>query len=78
MSDYPKVQGYCPMGCGATLFLGEGGHITCSWLECPRPHAADELLAALVAVAADDPETRRGVGRIVEKRERPPMVVDDS
>jgi hypothetical protein len=32
------------MGCGDTLILGEGGHVTCSWLECPRPTAADELL----------------------------------
>lgn len=39
------VEGYCPMGCGQTLFLGEGGRITCSWIECPRPAAVDELLA---------------------------------
>jgi hypothetical protein len=38
------VQGYCPMGCGRTLFLGEGGHITCSWAMCPDPSAVDELL----------------------------------
>lgn len=38
------VQGLCPMGCGRTLFLADGGHVTCSWHECPRPSAADELL----------------------------------
>ena len=38
------VAGHCPMGCGATLFLGDGGHVTCSLLGCPRPTAADELL----------------------------------
>lgn len=40
----PKVAGECPMGCGATLFLGSGGHVTCSLIGCPRPTAADELL----------------------------------
>jgi hypothetical protein len=39
------VAGYCPMGCGQTLFVGEGGHITCSWAHCPHPEAVDELLA---------------------------------
>jgi hypothetical protein len=41
---YPDVVGDCPMGCGRTLFLGAGGHITCSFSECPRPTAVDELL----------------------------------
>lgn len=39
-----KVAGYCPMGCGETLFLGEGGHVLCSLIECPNPAAVDELL----------------------------------
>lgn len=41
-----RVVGNCPMGCGETLFLGTGGHVTCSRLACPRPTAVDELLAA--------------------------------
>lgn len=32
------------MGCGATLFLGSGGYVTCSWVECPNPTAASDLL----------------------------------
>lgn len=44
-----RVAGYCPMGCGQTLFLGEGafggGHVTCSLVGCPDPGAADTLLA---------------------------------
>lgn len=40
-----EVRGQCPMGCGTTLFLGVGGHVTCSLLGCPRPGAADELLS---------------------------------
>ena len=41
---HEKVVGRCPMGCGATLFLGSGGHVTCSWEHCPDPGAADDLL----------------------------------
>lgn len=33
------------MGCGETLFVGEGGRITCSWKECPDPAAVDKILA---------------------------------
>jgi hypothetical protein len=39
-----SVRGECPMGCGRTLFLGDGGYVTCSWRYCPNPAAADELL----------------------------------
>lgn len=39
------VAGYCPMGCGQTLFLGSGSQIRCSNHGCPRPDAVDELLA---------------------------------
>jgi hypothetical protein len=41
---YPSVQGYCPMGCGTTLFLGASGHVTCSFVDCPNPCAVDEIL----------------------------------
>lgn len=44
-----KVVGFCPMGCGQTLFLGSGGYVTCSWAECPNPSAVADLL--------DDSET---------------------
>lgn len=39
-----RVVGYCPMGCGRTLFLGAGGYITCSFLECPEPDAVATIL----------------------------------
>ena len=39
------VRGHCP-ACGwASLFVGEGGYLTCSRLECPRPDAAHAILA---------------------------------
>jgi hypothetical protein len=44
MSVLTKVVGSCPMGCGATLFLGAGGHVTCSFIGCPDPSAVDKIL----------------------------------
>lgn len=40
-----KVYGHCPMGCGQTLYLGTGGHVTCSSLLCHNPGAADAILS---------------------------------
>lgn len=39
-----SVAGYCPMGCGRTLFVASGGHITCRFAACPNPTAVDDLL----------------------------------
>jgi hypothetical protein len=41
---FGEVAGYCPMGCGQTLFLGKDGHVTCSFAECPDPCKVDDLL----------------------------------
>lgn len=41
---FPGVQGRCPACHGASLFLGAGGHVTCSRLDCPDPCKADDLL----------------------------------
>lgn len=43
-SRYPRVAGRCPMGCGETLFLGEAGCVTCSYISCPNPSRVDTLL----------------------------------
>lgn len=40
----PIVQGRCPACRGTCLFLGSGGHVTCSRLDCPNPTLADEQL----------------------------------
>ncbi|MFI7890860.1 DUF6085 family protein [Streptomyces sp. CACIS-1.16CA] len=40
----PDVAGSCPACGAASLFLGEGGHVTCARIECPNPSAADDLL----------------------------------
>jgi hypothetical protein len=55
-----RVQGYCPMGCGTTLFLGKGGHVTCAFIDCPDPTAADAILS--------DRETERLNGELHECR----------
>lgn len=44
MGDGLKVAGFCPYGCGETLIVGHGGHITCSHLGCERPEAVNEIL----------------------------------
>ena len=43
-NEMVKVRGHCPQGCGETLFLGSGNHVTCSWVECPAPASVDQLL----------------------------------
>jgi hypothetical protein len=40
-----RLRGNCPMGCGETLFAGEGGHVTCSFETCPDPGAVDTILS---------------------------------
>lgn len=40
----PNVQGRCPACKNTTLFLGEGGYVTCGWDACPNRVLADELL----------------------------------
>lgn len=42
------VYGFCPMGCGETLFLSDG-RVGCLSPQCPRDTAVDEILT--------DPET---------------------
>lgn len=58
----PDVQGHCPACGAASLFLGEGGHVTCARIECPNPCAADDLLhggeAALVQALGGDRTAR--------------------
>lgn len=39
-----RIVGYCPMGCGQNLFVGDGGYITCSYSKCPEPDAVSTLL----------------------------------
>ncbi|MWV50087.1 hypothetical protein GRS96_12490 [Rathayibacter sp. VKM Ac-2803] len=73
MTAHPLIAGYCPMGCGQTLFLGDGGFITCSWQGCPNRGAVTDLLAAdsgitehIVQIDADDWTMRHPLRERVE------------
>lgn len=47
----PLVKGHCP-ACGtAGLFLGHGGYVTCSRIDCPEPDAASTVLEQPTSVA---------------------------
>ncbi len=48
-----SVRGHCPACGSASLFLGTGGYVTCSVIDCPRPTAVSDLL--------DDRETEHVV-----------------
>ena len=37
MTDPERIVTRCPTCGNQTLFIGEGGHLTCSWLTCPEP-----------------------------------------
>jgi len=39
-----RVNGHCPMGCGQTLAVGEGGYVTCTFWDCPKPTAVSDIL----------------------------------
>lgn len=56
------VQGRCPACGAASLRLGEGGHVTCSRIDCPAPDTADMLLhggdTALVLALGGDRKAR--------------------
>jgi hypothetical protein len=54
----PHVQGHCP-ACGTTgLFLGNGGYVTCSRVDCPEPDAASTVLERPPAASeAQQPDT---------------------
>lgn len=49
-----KVIGRCPACLHESLFLGGGGHVTCSWSQCSHPDAAS-LLLQRAARTVDEP-----------------------
>lgn len=63
-----NVVGLCPMGCGSTLFLGDGGYVTCGYLPCPDPGRAADMLNRLPSLkrmvdAAVDAAITRAVAK---------------
>lgn len=51
---YPWVKGICPACDGRTLFVGDGGYVTCSYIPCPDPGAAGKLLEGSKEAADGD------------------------
>lgn len=43
---YPSVRGKCPE-CGShSLFVGKGGYVACSFIDCPDPSTPSDVLGA--------------------------------
>jgi hypothetical protein len=36
-APHERIETRCPACGNATLFIGAGGHLVCSWLKCPDP-----------------------------------------
>ena len=52
MAQQPKIETPCP-SCGhRTLFIGSGGHLTCSWLKCKEPGVEDAIDALRAQIPA--------------------------
>lgn len=54
-----NVQGFCPMGCGRTLYRNVYGRISCAYSKCPEPLAVDTILSVaetehIVTLTAND------------------------
>ncbi len=64
----PTVQGRCPACRGTSLFLGNGGYVTCSRLDCPNPSAADELLHGTHDVATLTAQARVATAEVERLR----------
>ncbi len=43
-TGFAHVSGRCPACNRTALFLDDGGYVTCSHFDCPRPDAAADLL----------------------------------
>lgn len=59
--SYPRIQGRCPACGGTSLFVGDGGYVTCSRSDCTEPDAATTLLERAPA-APPSPGRRRRDG----------------
>jgi len=67
----PRIRTRCPSCGNDTLFIAEGGHLTCSWLECKSPglerytEQAESDRAALEAKLTEVTKINRERGRIL-------------
>jgi hypothetical protein len=49
------IAGFCPACTHPTLQVGDGGHLVCVLMDCPKPEAADALLHGAPACGAPGP-----------------------
>jgi hypothetical protein len=50
----PDVAGRCPACGGTSLFLADGGYVTCRRIDCPNPDAAHEAIEERAGANAYD------------------------
>lgn len=43
MNCQQRISNRCPACGNQTLFIAEGGWLTCSWLKCPNPCAIGDI-----------------------------------
>lgn len=67
-ANHPLVKGRCPACRGESLFLGSGGYVTCSRLDCPNPSAVDELLHGTHDVATLTAQARVATAEVERLR----------
>ncbi|MEW2568390.1 hypothetical protein [Streptomyces sp. NPDC047070] len=63
---FPQVQGVCPACNGHSLFLGSGGYVTCSRLDCTDPEAPTNLLANAAYRLTEAQDLARQYGKAYE------------
>lgn len=61
-----RVQGRCPSCGGSSLFLGDGGYVTCSRSNCVEPDAATTMLERTPAAETPHRPTLEAVVRALE------------
>lgn len=82
---HPAVAGNCP-ACGDSLFLGNGGGVTCMSVDCPDPARAAKLLRSgpdvwkvieeakrLFDMASDERFSREYLGSLIDSQFRGPL-----
>lgn len=51
--EHERIANRCPACGNQTLFIGGGGWLTCSWLQCPNPCVSDYLDLARALLCRD-------------------------
>lgn len=72
------MEGRCPSCGNETLFLGVGGHVTCSWHECKQPEAATEALAVVPEMREQGHHESGIAGLCVEMGEAVGRLMDET